>query len=89
MDYRNLLYERDDRYVTITLNRPERRNCLSSEMLGELEDALRTTGGDGDSSRRGAGRQRPGVLVGARPGRDGRRWASPSFTSCSRSAARP
>ncbi|MYI15463.1 MAG: enoyl-CoA hydratase, partial [Acidimicrobiaceae bacterium] len=48
MDYRNLLYERDERYVTITLNRPERRNCLSSEMLGEIEDAFRTTGGDGD-----------------------------------------
>ena len=47
MDYRNLLYKRDDAYVTITLNRPERRNCLSSEMLTELEDALRTTGDDG------------------------------------------
>ena len=46
MDYRNLLYTRDDRYVTITLNRPERRNCLSSEMLAELEHALRTTGAD-------------------------------------------
>ena len=46
MDYRSLLYERDDAYVTITLNRPERRNCLSSEMLAELEDALRTTGAD-------------------------------------------
>ena len=48
MEYRNLLYERDDRYVTITLNRPERRNCMSSELLGELEEALRTTGGDGE-----------------------------------------
>ena len=48
MEYRNLLYKRDDAYVTITLNRPERRNCLSSEMLAELEDALRTTGSDGD-----------------------------------------
>lgn len=48
MDYRNLLCERDGAYVTITLNRPERRNCLSSELLSELEDALRTTGADGD-----------------------------------------
>ena len=48
MDYRNLLYERDDAYVTITLNRPERRNCLSTEMLAELEDALRTTGTDSE-----------------------------------------
>ena len=46
MSYRNLLYEREDQYATITLNRPERRNCLSSQMLGELEDALRTTGAD-------------------------------------------
>ncbi len=48
MDYRNLLYERDGRFVTITLNRPERRNCLSGELLGELEDALRRTGDDGE-----------------------------------------
>ena len=48
MDYRSLLYERDDAYVTITLNRPERRNCLSSEMLTELEDAFRTTGTDSE-----------------------------------------
>ena len=44
MEYRNLLYERDGANVTITLNRPERRNCLSSELLGELDDALRATG---------------------------------------------
>lgn len=48
MNYQNLLYERDDGYVTITLNRPERRNCLSSELLAELEDALRITGADND-----------------------------------------
>ncbi len=48
MDYRSLLYKRDDRYVTITLNRPERRNCLSSEMLAELDDALRATGADNE-----------------------------------------
>ena len=48
MDYRNLLYKRDDRYVTVTLNRPERRNCLSSELLAELDDALRTTGADNE-----------------------------------------
>ncbi len=48
MEYRNLMYERDGLYVTITLNRPERRNCLSSDMLGELEHALRTTGNDNE-----------------------------------------
>ena len=48
MDFRNLLYERDGAYVTITLNRPERRNCLSSELLAELDGALRKTGADSD-----------------------------------------
>ena len=48
MDYCNLLYDRGDRYVTITLNRPERRNCLSSEMLAELDHALRATGADNE-----------------------------------------
>lgn len=42
------MYERNDAYVTITLNRPERRNSLSSEMLTELEDAFRTTGETSD-----------------------------------------
>ena len=48
MEYRNLLYERDGANVTITLNRPERRNCLSSELLGELDDALRATGANNE-----------------------------------------
>ncbi len=44
MDYQHLLCERDGAYVTITLNRPERRNCLSSEVLAELDHAFRSTG---------------------------------------------
>lgn len=44
MDYEHLLYESDGEHVTITLNRPERRNCLSSELLYELDDAFRATG---------------------------------------------
>ena len=48
MEYRNLLYERDGANVAITLNRPERRNCLSSELLGELDDALRVTGANNE-----------------------------------------
>ena len=63
MDYRNLLYKRDDAYVTITLNRPERRNCLSTEMLAELEDALRTTGDRRRSGWHRARRQRACVLL--------------------------
>ncbi|MDP7550857.1 MAG: enoyl-CoA hydratase-related protein, partial [Acidimicrobiales bacterium] len=44
MDYENLVCERDGEVATITLSRPDRRNCLSSEVLGELEHAVRTTG---------------------------------------------
>jgi len=34
-----LLYEKKDRIVTITLNRPERRNALSLELMERLADA--------------------------------------------------
>ena len=44
VDYENLVCERDGEVATITLSRPDRRNCLSSEVLGELEHAVRTTG---------------------------------------------
>lgn len=48
MDYENLKCEREGELVTITLNRPDRRNCLSTEVLGELEHAIRTTGQQDD-----------------------------------------
>ncbi len=56
MDYQSLLYEKgshpdarnEGQYVTITLNRPERRNCLSLEVLTELEHALRSTAADSE-----------------------------------------
>ena len=87
MDYRNLLYERDDRCVTITLNRPERRNCLSSELLAELDDALRSTGADNEVA---------GVVLAANgcspPATTWPRWppwARPSCMSCSPCAPRP
>ena len=44
MDYQHLSCERAGAYVTVTLNRPERRNCLSSAVLGELEHAFASTG---------------------------------------------
>ena len=46
MDYQNLTYELDGEHVIITLNRPERRNCLSAEVLKELEHAMRNTVND-------------------------------------------
>jgi 3-hydroxypropionyl-coenzyme A dehydratase len=42
MDYEQLLYEvADNGVATLTLNRPEQRNALSGQMLGELVDATR------------------------------------------------
>jgi enoyl-CoA hydratase/carnithine racemase len=41
MDYEQLLYEIDEGVATVTLNRPEQRNALSSQMLGELVDAMK------------------------------------------------
>ena len=31
MDYKNILYEKEDNIVTITINRPEVRNCINNE----------------------------------------------------------
>lgn len=45
MAYDHLLVERDGPVVTITMNRPERRNALSLAHLSELLDAFRRTGG--------------------------------------------
>ena len=41
MAYRNILVERDGTTAVVTLNRPERRNALSLEMLEELTLAFR------------------------------------------------
>lgn len=40
MSYDNLKYDVDGRIGTITLNRPEKRNALSLELLQELSDLL-------------------------------------------------
>lgn len=34
--FEHILYDRDDRFITITMNRPERRNALSLEHMREL-----------------------------------------------------
>jgi enoyl-CoA hydratase len=39
-DYEQLLYDVSDGVATVTLNRPEQRNALSAELLGELVDAM-------------------------------------------------
>jgi len=50
VEYEHLGFERDGGTVTITLDRPDRRNCLSSDVLGELLDAFRTAGALDDVS---------------------------------------
>ena len=40
-DYETIIYEVDsDGVATITLNRPERRNALSHDLMHELEDVV-------------------------------------------------
>jgi len=46
--YAHILVERDGPVVTVTMNRPDRRNALSLEHLDELLDAFRTIG-EGDA----------------------------------------
>ena len=46
--FRNLLVGHDGAAATITLNRPEKRNALSLEMLEELTAALEQLGRDAD-----------------------------------------
>jgi methylglutaconyl-CoA hydratase len=41
MAYNTLLSHTEDRIATVTLNRPDRRNAISYELLGELIEALR------------------------------------------------
>ena len=46
MAYEQLLYDVTDGVATVTLNRPEQRNALSTQMLGELVDAMQTARDD-------------------------------------------
>jgi enoyl-CoA hydratase/carnithine racemase len=43
MTYKNILVSSADTITTITLNRPDKRNALSLEVILELTDALHTT----------------------------------------------
>ncbi len=44
MGFEMILVERDDPFITITMNRPERRNALSVDHMQELIAALRQSG---------------------------------------------
>lgn len=59
MEYRDILVERQEGVVTITLNRPERLNAMSWHSVDEIVDALRQASEDDDSKAiilTGAGR---------------------------------
>ena len=47
--YRNLLVSRDGPAARIVLNRPEKRNALSLELMEELTDALREVSAQRDA----------------------------------------
>lgn len=49
MAYKNLLYDKEDHVVTITINRPEVHNCINSETSLELQDAWKTFRDDEDA----------------------------------------
>jgi enoyl-CoA hydratase/carnithine racemase len=58
-DYRNLLVTRDGSATRIVLNRPDRRNALSLELMDELIAAMRAVSAQGDTATiviEGAGR---------------------------------
>jgi len=40
-DYREIRYEVEDQIATLTFNRPEHRNPISVDMLGEVASAVR------------------------------------------------
>jgi len=48
MSFNFLLYEIEDRILTITLNRPERMNAFTVEMAYELIDAFNRASEDDD-----------------------------------------
>ena len=48
MDYSNLLVDRSERVARVILNRPDRRNALSLELLNELHGALMDIGNDAE-----------------------------------------
>ena len=68
MTYQTLLYSVTDDVATITLNRPERMNALSVELMIELADAIGRIQKEG--ARAGTDRSEHVVLL--RRGPDGR-----------------
>ncbi|MFW9897680.1 MAG: enoyl-CoA hydratase/isomerase family protein [Candidatus Thorarchaeota archaeon] len=49
MAYKNILYEKENHVVIITINRPEVRNCINNETNLELQQAWKTFRDDDDA----------------------------------------
>lgn len=49
MQYDNILYQKEDHVVTITLNRPQVHNCINSDTARELQKAWKTFRDDDDA----------------------------------------
>ena len=49
MEYENILFEKADHIVTVTLNRPEKRNCINVATNHELQDAFERFRDDNDA----------------------------------------
>ncbi len=47
-DYREILYDVDEQIATLTFNRPEHRNPISVDMLGEVRAAVHAAQQDDD-----------------------------------------
>lgn len=48
-EFQTILYQKEERIIRITLNRPEKRNALSAQMLEELTRAFQLAGQDRDA----------------------------------------
>jgi enoyl-CoA hydratase/carnithine racemase len=51
MSYEHILLEREGEIATVTMNRPDKRNALSSALMQELIDAFESLGRERDSVR--------------------------------------
>jgi len=49
MEFKNILYDKEEQVVTITINRPEVRNCINNETNLELQDAWKAFRDDDDA----------------------------------------
>lgn len=47
-DYQKLLYSVEQKVARVTLNRPDKRNALDDEIIGELKDAMGRSASDAD-----------------------------------------